>query len=104
MPDLRVDIAGLEALVGSLASVREGLDQTRSVVDGSERAMGSSEVSAALSDFEDHWDDGRGVLKENLEGIVSAVEESAAAYRQTDSDLRDALVEQEQTNTNVSAR
>jgi hypothetical protein len=94
MADLEVDIAGLESLVGSLASVREGLDDTRDVVDASESAMGSSEVSGALRDFEDHWRDGRGVLKENLEAVVSAVEESAAAYRAADDELAASLQEE----------
>ncbi len=104
MGDLEVDIDGLEGLVTSLAGVRDGLDQTRSVVNGSASAMGSEDVAGALDDFENHWDDGRGRVKENIEAIVGAVEESAQAYRQTDTDLREALQEEETSTTAVQAR
>ncbi len=95
MGDLEVDVDGLEALVVSLAGVRAGLEETRSVVDGSATAMGSADVAGALGDFESHWDDGRGRIKDNIDAIVGAVEESARAYRQADNDLRDALQAQE---------
>lgn len=91
MGDLEVDIDGLEGLVSSLGAIKDGLDDTRRVVDGSADSMGSADVAAALDSFEDHWDDGRGRVKENIEAIVSAVEQSARAYRQADDDLRDGL-------------
>lgn len=104
MGDLEVDIDGLEGLVVSLGGVRDGLDQTRSVVNGSASAMGSEDVAGALDDFENHWDDGRGRVKENIEAILGAVEDSAQAYRQTDTDLQQALQEQETPTTAVQAR
>lgn len=94
MGDLEVDIDGLEALVGSLGQVRDGLDDTKAVIEASEDALGSGDVVDALFDFEDHWEDGRGRVRENIEAIVGAVRDSAEAYRQTDDDLRDALTEE----------
>ncbi|WP_164478030.1 hypothetical protein [Nocardioides pantholopis] len=73
-------------------------------MNGSASAMGSEDVAGALDDFENHWDDGRGRVKENIEAIVGAVEESAQAYRQTDTDLREALQEEETSTTAVQAR
>lgn len=95
MGDLEVDVHGLESLVTSLAQVRQGLEETRAVVDSSESALGSTDVAHALDDFEDHWDDGRGRIGENIEAISGALSDSAEAYRRTDDDLRAALREGE---------
>lgn len=104
MGDLEVDVDGLEALVGSLAGVRAGLEETRSVVDGSASAMGSADVTGALDDFENHWDDGRGRIRDNIDAITGAVEESALAYRQADTDLQQSLEEQETETPGLRAR
>lgn len=91
MVDLAVDITGLEELVTSLARVREGLEGTRRVVDGSAEAMGSSRVAGALDHFEDHWDDGRGRVVRNIDSMSGSVGKAAHAYRDADDDLRDLL-------------
>ena len=71
----------------ALFRVRDGLDDTRRVVDALESVLGSKDVADALDDFEDHWDDGRGRIKENIEGTVDAISQSVDAYRGTDEDL-----------------
>jgi len=91
MPDLVVDVEGLRRLAQSLAMVKEGLEDTRATIDRNESALGSAKVVDALSEFEDNWDDGRGRVVKNIEGVVGPVEESAAAYEQTDQDLADGL-------------
>lgn len=93
MPDLEVDVEGLERLVSSLAAIKDGLDHTRRVVDGTAADMGSADVARALDRFEDHWDDGRGRVSANIEGIVGGLQEAARAYRQADDDLASGLRE-----------
>ena len=93
MPDLSVDVEGLRVLSGTLGSVRSDLDATRSVISAGREAIGSDQVYDALDDFENNWDDGRGQINENMQAMQEILDESAAAYEQTDQDLADGLNE-----------
>ncbi len=94
MPDLSVDVAGLRTLGGTLRSVRDALDATRSVVAAGRDEVGSDEVYDALDSFESNWDDGRGQINENMQAMTEILDESAAAYEQTDEELASGLREQ----------
>lgn len=101
MVDLSVDVEGLGRMASAMRSVREGLDDTRSVIDALGDQAGSSDVLDALKDFEDHWDDGRGRINDGLEDMEKVLQDSMEAYRQVDQDLTDGLTKQETTTKNV---
>lgn len=103
MPDLEVDVDGLEAVVVALQGVADGLDDTRATVDAAESILGSSDVYHALDDFENHWDDGRGQIKENMESVQQTLTTAVTEYRKADDDLAAALEEQENTHHTVTA-
>ena len=94
MPDLSVDVAGLRTLAHTIRSVQSTLDDTRSVVDAGRDDVGDSRVFEALDDFENHWDDGRGQIRKNIEAMSEILDESADAYEQTDTELATQLTEQ----------
>ena len=99
MPDLSVDVAGLRTLSGTLRSVRDALDATRSVVEAGRDEVGSDEVCDALDSFESNWDDGRSQINENMQAMTEILDESAAAYEQTDEELASGLREQMDTGS-----
>ncbi|MET0930194.1 MAG: type VII secretion target [Aeromicrobium sp.] len=99
MPDLSVDVEGLGRMATAMREVADGLDDTRSVIDGAGDAMGSSDVLDALEDFEDHWKDGRGRITDNLEDMEKVLEDSMQAYQDVDQDLTDSLTKKEATTT-----
>lgn len=101
MVDLSVDVVGLGRMASAMRAVKEGLDDTRSVIDGVGDSLGSSDVHEALLDFEDHWDDGRGRINDNLDDMQQVLGDSMEAYQQVDQDLTDALTKEETTTTNV---
>jgi hypothetical protein len=101
MVDLSVDVDGLGRAAAAMRAVKDGLDDTRSVIEGVGDSFGSSDVLDALLDFEDHWDDGRGRINDNIDDMQSVLEDSMGAYRKADNDLADALTEQETTTKNV---
>jgi hypothetical protein len=94
MPDLSVDVAGLRTLSATLRSVRDALDATRSVIEAGRDEVGSAELYDALDSFESNWDDGRGQINENMQAMTEILDESAAAYEQTDEELASGLREQ----------
>lgn len=104
MTDLSVDVAGLERVSSALRGVADGLDETKKVIDGSADALGSGDVHSALDHFEDHWSDGRGRIKKNMDNVEKLLDESAKQYREADNQLRDALTKQENTTHQVTAR
>ena len=91
MPDLSVDLAGLSDLSRTLSSIRSALDATRSLVDGYADDLGSSDVVGALDHFESNWDDGRGQINKNMEAMGEVIDDSVAAYQQTDEELTSSL-------------
>lgn len=93
MADLSVDVVGLQTLASTLERVKDGLDRTRDVIDDAESELGSNDLANALDDFEDHWDDGRGRIKKNIDGTVEALTQSAQAYIDTDVELAAAFDE-----------
>lgn len=95
MADLSVDVEGLGRMASAMRAVRDGLDDTRSVIDGLGDDAGSSDVLEALKDFEDHWDDGRGRINDNLEDMEKVLDDSMKAYQDVDQDLSDGLTKQE---------
>jgi len=95
MADLSVDVQGLGRMASAMRAVADGLDDTRSVIDGAGDAMGSSDVLDALEDFEDHWKDGRGRITDNLEDMEKVLDDSMQAYLDVDQDLTDGLTKQE---------
>ena len=99
MPDLSVDVTGLRTLSGTLRSVRDALDATRSVVEAGRDEVGSADVYEALDSFESNWDDGRGQINENMQAMTEILDESAAAYEQTDEELASGLREQMDTGS-----
>ena len=99
MPDLSVDVAGLRTLSGTLRSVRDALDATRSVVEAGRDEVGSDDVYDALDSFESNWDDGRGQINENMQAMTEILDESASAYEQTDEELASGLREQMDTGS-----
>jgi hypothetical protein len=99
MPDLSVDVAGLRTLSGTLRSVRDALDATRSVVEAGRDEVGSDDVYDALDAFESNWDDGRGQINENMQAMTEILDESAAAYEQTDEELASGLRKQMDTGS-----
>lgn len=101
MVDLSVDVEGLGRMASAMRAVKDGLDDTHSVIDGLGDSAGSSDVLDALYDFEDHWDDGRGRINDNLDDMQKVLEDSMEAYRQVDQDLTDGLTQQETTTTSV---
>lgn len=88
---LSVDVAGLSAAATSMRTVADGLDATHGDARQGESVVGSSDLADALHDFEDHWDDGRGRIKDNIEGMTKALDDSHKAYADADVQLRDAL-------------
>jgi hypothetical protein len=94
MPDLSVDVAGLRSLAQTIRSVGSTLDATRSVVDAGRDAVGDDRVHDALDDFENRWDDGRSRIDTNIEAMGELLDESAAAYEATETDLADQLTAQ----------
>ncbi len=95
MADLSVDVEGLGRMASAMRAVKDGLDDTRSVIEGAGDSFGSSDVLEALYDFEDHWEDGRGRINDNLDDMQKVLEDSMEAYRQVDQDLTDGLTKQE---------
>jgi membrane-bound lytic murein transglycosylase MltF len=91
VPDLEVDLEGLEALASTLERIRTRLDATRELFDAYEGDLGSGRVAAALDDFERHWSDGRAKIDGNARTLATMATASAAAYRQADEDLRASL-------------
>ncbi len=97
MADLVVDVDGLEALVGTIKRVQDGLNNTPDVVTSSADAMGSGDVAGAMDHFQDHWHDGRKHISNNAETMTAMLGDSATAYRKTDSQLASALTENQST-------
>jgi hypothetical protein len=87
VPDLVVDVDGLDALVATIDRIRAGLDGTRSLVAETGPAMGSGEVASAMDHFQSHWNDGRKHIDKNAETMSSMLASAVTAYRKTDGDL-----------------
>jgi Excreted virulence factor EspC, type VII ESX diderm len=105
--DLVVDTDGLRALSATLGRIGDDLDATRGVIGAVRADLGSSELAAALDDFESNWDDGRDQIKENMVAAREILDEAARAYDQTDEDLassvRENLTGPSTTSTPVGA-
>ncbi len=91
MPDLSVDLGGLQALSTTLSGVRSSLDATRRVVEAARDDVGSDVVYAALDAFETAWDDGRGQIDQNMQAVQEILDEAVRAFQQTDQELADGL-------------
>jgi hypothetical protein len=97
MADLIVDVDGLEALVGTIKRVQDGLNSTPDLVRSAAEAMGSGDVAGAMDHFQDHWHDGRKHISDNAETMTSMLGDSAAAYRKTDTQLASSVTENQST-------
>ncbi len=91
MPDLQVDLAGLESFSGSLKHVTQGMNATRRLIDAARPDLGSADVANALDDFESRWDDGREKIDKNGKTLSTMVDESVKAYRKSDDELTKTL-------------
>lgn len=99
MPDLVVDLEGLDALVSELTTVKRGLANTPDQVDSSRPTIGSGEVCDAMDHFQSHWKDGRKHIGDNVDTMVSMLQESTKAYRKADEDLGAEITQATSTTT-----
>jgi hypothetical protein len=90
---LVVDLDGLSALGGALGDICGQLDSAKAVLHGFDTAVGSSQVSDALHDFEGHWHDGRKHLTDNAKALGQMASDSVGAYRQADDRLAEGIRE-----------
>lgn len=65
MPDLRVDVEGIDALADRLDGVARGMREARSRVRRDASELGDDAVRRAVEGFADHWDDGLRTLAGN---------------------------------------
>ncbi len=91
MPDLQVDLSGLESFSGQLKRITEGMNATRRLIDAARPDLGSGDVAGALDDFESRWDDGREKIDANGKTLATMVDESVKAYRKSDDELTSSL-------------
>lgn len=91
---LIVDTDGLRSLSSTMTSIADSLDATRGLINGVRAEVGSEQVWDALSDFENHWDDGRGQIKKNMTAAREVLDEAARVYDETDAELANQLNEQ----------
>lgn len=91
MPDLEVDLPGLDAFARRLDRICDALQGAEDVLRGYDDALGDRTVVDALHRFEDRWRDGRRKIEENATTLSTMVSESVATYRRTDADLATSL-------------
>lgn len=94
MPDLKVDVDGLDALATRLEAVTQGMENARARVRRVASDVGDDAVQRAVERFDDHWDDGLERLTSDGEVLTSMLRESASTYRDTDQGLADGLTTQ----------
>jgi hypothetical protein len=99
MADLVVDVDGLEALVGTVQRIKDGLDGTSGLVHDTAGAMGSGEVAGAMDHFQSHWHDGRKHIDKNADTMISMLSSAVSAYRKTDNQLATDLTSHTTTTT-----
>ena len=99
MADLVVDVDGLDALVGTVKRIKDGLNGTSGLVHDTAGAMGSGEVAGAMNHFQDHWHDGRKHIDKNADTMISMLSSAVSAYRKTDGQLADGLSSHTTTTT-----
>lgn len=87
MGDLEVDLDGLAGLAAALDRIGDRLERAKAELRGAEDALGDEQVVDGVERFEDRWRDGRKDIRENAEVLGRMLTDSAAAYRQVDSDL-----------------
>ena len=91
MPDLSVDLDGLDGFARRLSRICDALADAEGVLRGHDDALGDGTVVSALHRFEDRWRDGREKIEGNAETLATMVTESVATYRQADGDLARSL-------------
>ena len=91
MPDLKVDVDGLEALADRLDGVTRGTREARSRVQRDASDLGDAAVRRVVQGFDDHWDDGLQTLVEDGEVLVTMLREPATTFRDTDQALSERL-------------
>jgi hypothetical protein len=91
LPDLEVDLAGLDAFARRLDRICDALQGAENALRGHDDALGDGTVVSALDRFEDRWRDGREKIEENAATLSTMVTESVATYRKADNDLASSL-------------
>lgn len=91
VPDLEVDLAGLDAFARRLDRICDALQGAEDVLRGYDDALGDGTVVEALRRFENRWRDGREKIVDNATTLSTMVTESVATYRRTDADLASSL-------------
>ena len=91
MPDLSVDLDGLDAFARRLERICDALAGAERALRGADDALGDETVVDALHRFEDRWRDGREKIEDNATTLATMVTQSVATYRQADDDLAGSL-------------
>lgn len=101
MPDLSVDIGGLDALGKNLDRTIENIDSATKRMEGvGPDSIGPEDLDGACADFRADWKEGLDKLREAVEKIKGALEASKQSYAELDNAIAQDL---EKMATGVAA-
>lgn len=87
VPDLEVDLVGLESFAGNLDGIRARLAAAHRELRADAFELGDADVVDGLEHFGAYWRDGRKKIEGDAKTLATMAHSSVAQYRRTDSDL-----------------
>jgi hypothetical protein len=87
MTDFAVDPHGVAGLAAQLGHIDAALAGTDHMVSADDAALGSDDVSGALSDFYSGWSHGRDEIDKNVKKVKSYLAGAAHTYQRHEQKL-----------------
>ena len=91
MPDLQIDLDGLDVLYADLTHVRKVFDAAACLSFAVGSAVGDEGLESKVGDFESKWDDRRGKISQSMLVVAGAIEAISRTYREVDTKLSAAV-------------
>ncbi|NUP48940.1 MAG: hypothetical protein HOW97_16790 [Catenulispora sp.] len=89
MPDLYVDLQGIDGFADKLDGVRGAFDASTMNISGFADQVGGPDLAEALNEFGQRWTSGREILTSYFSALSDMARASTAKLRATDKDLAD---------------
>lgn len=92
MPDFTVDVGGLAALGKNLDRTNDNIDSaTKKLADLGPDSIGSDELDRACADFRDDWKEGLELIREAVDEIRDGLDQATEGYRDLENKIRENL-------------
>jgi hypothetical protein len=90
MATFTVDPATLQQLSSTLSGIHSEMQGMHGVATGFEGLLGGSDLEGVLEGFCSHWNYGIGLLGEDMQKVVERLNNAAATYGKSESEIADA--------------